>query len=67
MTFSGGKSARRRAKNAIEAQTGNLYKAQFGRAKKWDGLPEAPTAKQMQTNVPRATLKMRALMVRAGR
>ena len=60
----GAKSQRRRAKLALDAQYGNLYKAQFGKASKSDKLPEPPLAKQLAAKTTRSFRKMQALMVR---
>lgn len=57
-----GKSERRRRKNALDAVSGNLYKAQFGKASKWDALPDAPSAQQLKPWVPRSVQKIRNLM-----
>lgn len=58
-----GKSFRRRQKNLQAAKTANLYKAQFGKASKWDALPEAPQARDIARQ-SRTERKMRAMLVR---
>ena len=58
-----GKSIKRRQKNALAAKSANLYKAQFGKAAKWETLPEPPAADAMQQAVPRSTKRVAAFMV----
>eukprot|EP00892_Ulva_mutabilis_P000567 jgi/Ulvmu1/10510/UM064_0048.1 len=56
-----GKSFRRRQRNVVAAKSANLYKAQFGKASKWDALPEPPQARDM-TRLTRAERKTKAML-----
>ncbi|KAI8475026.1 MAG: hypothetical protein J3K34DRAFT_89605 [Monoraphidium minutum] len=56
-----GKSARRREKNFIKANEGNLAKAQRGKASAFLPLPNAPKAEDFKERVPRSLKRIMAL------
>ena len=60
-----GKSIRRRLKNSLAAKSANLYKAQFGKATKWDALPPPPEEQAQYADLPRSTRKVMEFMVRS--
>lgn len=60
-----GKSIRRRQKNSLAAKSANLYKAQFGKAAKWDALPAPPEEQDELAGLPRSTRKVMEFMVRS--
>lgn len=58
-----GKSLRRRQKNALDAQSGNLLKAQTGKASKWDALPAPPGKDDFKQSTSKRTREVARFMV----
>jgi hypothetical protein len=58
-----GKCVRKRKRNALAAQSGNLYKAQFGKGSKWDALPEPPKKGDFVHKLSRSNRRVKELMV----
>lgn len=59
----GNKGVQRRRRNALAANSANLHKAQFGKATKFDKLPEAPKSGALAQPVSKSTRKVQQLMV----
>ena len=59
----GNKGVQRRRRNALAANSANLHKAQFGKATKFDKLPEAPKSGAFAQPVSKSTRKVQQLMV----
>ena len=59
-----GKSLRRRQKNVLDAQSGNLLKATKGKASKWDALPAPPGRDDFKQSTSKRTREVARFMVR---
>lgn len=58
---------RRRQKNVVAARSANLYKAQFGRAAKWEALPEPPRPDDYKQPIPKSARRIMDYIVRCFR
>jgi hypothetical protein len=59
----GNKGVQRRRRNALAANSGNLHKAQFGKATKFEKLPEAPKQTDFAQPLSKSTRRVQQMMV----